>query len=218
MSDGDFYSSEKSTIVEAAGDVRIELVAADGQVTVLKEKTPVQVDEVIDAAVMNCSALREFFDKETKAARNDNVLLSLHLKATMMKVSDPIMFGHAVTVYYRDVFEKHAALFAELGVDENNGIGDVYAKIAALPDAQKAEIEADIQAVYGVPPCPRDGRFGQRHYESSCAKQCDHRRVDACVHSNFGANVGTGWTALRHAGNDSRPLLRRHLSGSHLFL
>jgi isocitrate dehydrogenase len=148
MSDGDFYSSEKSTIVGAAGDVRIELVAADGQVTVLKEKTAVQADEVIDAAVMNCNALREFFDKETKAARNDNVLLSLHLKATMMKVSDPIMFGHAVTVYYRDVFEKHAALFAELGVDENNGIGDVYTKIAALPDAQKAEVEADIQAVY----------------------------------------------------------------------
>jgi isocitrate dehydrogenase len=148
MSNGDFYSSEKSTIVGAAGDVRIELVAADGQVTALKEKTVVQADEVIDAAVMNCNALREFFDKETKAARNDNVLLSLHLKATMMKVSDPIMFGHAVTVYYRDVFEKHAALFAELGVDENNGIGDVYAKIAALPDTQKAEIEADIQAVY----------------------------------------------------------------------
>ncbi len=148
MSNGDFYSSEKSTIVEAAGDVRIELVAADRQVTVLKEITAVQADEVIDAAVMNCNALREFFDKETKAARNDNVLLSLHLKATMMKVSDPIMFGHAVTVYYRDVFEKHAALFAELGVDENNGIGDVYAKIAALPDTQKAEIEADIQAVY----------------------------------------------------------------------
>ena len=152
MRDGDFYSSEKSTIVEAAGDVRVELVAADGQATVLKEKTPVQVDEVIDATVMNCNALREFFDEEAEAARNDNVLLSLHLKATMMKVSDPIMFGHAVTVYYRDVFEKHAALFAELGVDANNGIGDVYAKIAALQDAQKAEIESDIQAVYGSRP------------------------------------------------------------------
>ncbi len=152
MNDGDFYSSERSTIVETAGDVRIELVADDGRVTVLKEKTRVQADEVIDAAVMNCNALREFFEQETETARKDNVLLSLHLKATMMKVSDPIMFGHAVTVYYRDVFKKHAALFAELGVEANNGIGDVYARIAALPDAQRTEIEADIQAVYDSRP------------------------------------------------------------------
>ncbi len=152
MNDGDFYSSERSTIVETAGDVRIELVADDGRVTVLKEKTRVQADEVIDAAVMNCNALREFFEQETEAARKDNVLLSLHLKATMMKVSDPIMFGHAVTVYYRDVFEKHAALFAELGVEPNNGIGDVYSRIAALPNAQRTEIEADIQAVYDSRP------------------------------------------------------------------
>ena len=148
MRDGDFYSSEKSTIVEKAGDVRIELVATDGQVTILKENTPVRADEVIDAAVMSRSALREFFARETETARNDNVLLSLHLKATMMKVSDPIMFGHAVTVYYRDVFEKHAALFADLGVEANNGIGDVYLKIGALPDVQRTEVEADIQAVY----------------------------------------------------------------------
>jgi len=148
MNDGDFYSSEQSTIIEKAGDVRIELVTDDGQTTILKDKTPVLNGEVIDASVMNCTALRKFFERETEAARNDDVLLSLHLKATMMKVSDPIMFGHAVTVYYRDVFEKHAALFAELGVDANNGIGDVYAKIAELPGEQRAEIEADIQAVY----------------------------------------------------------------------
>ena len=148
MSGGDFYSSEKSTIVEKAGDVRIEMVAADGQVTILKENTPVRADEVIDAAVMSRNTLREFFARETETARNDDVLLSLHLKATMMKVSDPIMFGHAVTVYYRDVFEKHAALFADLGVEANNGIGDVYLKIAALPDAQRTEVEVDIQAVY----------------------------------------------------------------------
>ena len=148
MRDGDFYSSEKSTIAEKAGDVRIELVAADGQVTILKEKTPVQADEVIDAAVMSRRALREFIARETETARNDDLLLSLHLKATMMKVSDPIMFGHAVTVYYRDVFDKHAALFDKLGVEPNNGIADVYGRIAALPDAQRAEVEADIQAVY----------------------------------------------------------------------
>ena len=148
MNDGDFYSSEKSTIVETAGDVRIELVADDGEITVLKEATPVEAAEVIDAAVMNCNTLREYFGRQIEAARNDDVLLSLHLKATMMKVSDPIMFGHAVTVYYPDVFDKHAAVFADLGVDENNGIGDLYARIAALPDAQGAEIEADIQAQY----------------------------------------------------------------------
>ena len=152
MSNGDFYASERSTIIETAGDLRIELVATDGRITVLKEKTPVQADEVIDAAVMSCNALREFFDRETDAAQKDNVLLSLHLKATMMKVSDPIMFGHAVTVYYRDVFEKHAALFDKLGVEPNNGIGDVYSRIAALPDGQRAEIEADIQDVYETRP------------------------------------------------------------------
>jgi isocitrate dehydrogenase len=148
MSDGDFYSSEKSAIVEETGDVTIELVAEDGEVTVLKEKNPVETAEVIDAAVMNCSALRDYFERETETARDDGVLLSLHLKATMMKVSDPIMFGHAVTVYYRDVFEKHAALFTDLGVEANNGIGDVYARIATLPDEQRADIEADIQAQY----------------------------------------------------------------------
>ena len=101
---------------------------------------------------MNCDALREFFDRETAAAQKDDLLLSLHLKATMMKVSDPIMFGHAVTVYYRDVFEKHATLFADLGVEPNNGIGDVYARIVELPDEQRAEIEADIQAQYDSRP------------------------------------------------------------------
>ena len=152
MNDGDFYSSEQSTIVETAGDVKIELVAEDGRVTVLKEEIPVEAAEVIDAAVMNCKALREFYDREIEAARTDDVLLSLHLKATMMKVSDPIMFGHAVTVYYRDVFDKHAALFDDLGVEANNGIGDVYSRLAELPDAQKAEIEADIQAQYDSRP------------------------------------------------------------------
>jgi isocitrate dehydrogenase len=152
MDGGDFYSSEKSAVIEETGEVRIELVAEDGKVTVLKEKNPVETAEVIDAAVMNCAALREYFERETEIARDDDVLLSLHLKATMMKVSDPIMFGHAVTVYYRDVFEKHADLFAELGVDANNGIGDAYSKIASLPDEQRAEIEADIQAQYETRP------------------------------------------------------------------
>ena len=148
MRDGDFYSSEKSVIVNEGGDLKIEHVAEDGTVTVLREQVPVLDDELIDASVMSCAALRDFFAREIDAAKEEGVLLSLHLKATMMKVSDPIMFGHAVKVYYRDVFEKHADLVDSLGVDANNGLGDVYAKIADLPDAEREAIEADLAAVY----------------------------------------------------------------------
>ncbi|MET0093338.1 MAG: NADP-dependent isocitrate dehydrogenase, partial [Sedimenticola sp.] len=148
MQDGDFYSSEQSVVMAQAGDLKIELTTDSGEVVVLKEKTPVQKDEVVDAAVMSRKALRDFFEKEIQDAREQGVLLSLHLKATMMKVSDPIMFGHAVSVFYKDLFEKHAALFEQLGVDVNNGIGDVYAKIADLPESQRAEIETDFAAVY----------------------------------------------------------------------
>jgi len=148
MTDGDFYSSEKSVVVKKAGDVRIEFTDENGNIRVLKEKTPVLEGEVIDAAVMSRSALRAFFTREINAARDEGILLSLHLKATMMKVSDPIMFGHAVTVFFADVFDKHAAVFEKLGVDANNGLGDVYAKIATLPDAQRTVIEADLRAVY----------------------------------------------------------------------
>lgn len=148
MTDGDFYSSEQSVVIAKAGNVRIEFTGDDGQSLVLKDKTPVLEAEVIDASVMSRNALRAFYAHEIDAARDSGILLSLHLKATMMKVSDPIMFGHAVTVFFADVFEKHAAVFAELGVDANNGLGDVYAKIAALPEAKKAEIEADLQTVY----------------------------------------------------------------------
>ena len=148
MESGDFYSSEQSAVIAAAGDVRIEWVGSGGEIRVLKEKTPVQADEVIDAAVMSRNALRAFYQKEIEDARDQGVLLSLHLKATMMKVSDPIMFGHAVTVYFQPLFEKHGALFQQLGVDANNGLGDVYNKIAQLPDDQRAGVEADIAAIY----------------------------------------------------------------------
>jgi isocitrate dehydrogenase len=148
MSDGDFYSSEQSAVIGKAGSVRIELTDNGGATTILKEAVKVADGEVIAASAMSRRALREFYARETDAAKASGVLLSLHLKATMMKVSDPIMFGHAVTVYYEKVFAKHAALFEQLGVDADNGIGDVYAKMEALPAAQKAEVEADIQAVY----------------------------------------------------------------------
>ncbi|MDP1930680.1 MAG: NADP-dependent isocitrate dehydrogenase [Gammaproteobacteria bacterium] len=152
MSDGDFYSSEKSAVSESPGYVRIEFVAQDGSVKVLKEKTPLLAGEVIDASVMRCGTLRKFFAEQIEDAKRSGVLLSLHLKATMMKVSDPIMFGHAVTVNFADVFSKHAAVFKELGVDPANGLGDVYEKIKRLPQAQRAQIEADIQVVYQTRP------------------------------------------------------------------
>ena len=152
MQSGDFYGSEKSTTINGATNVKIEFVAQNGDVTLLKEHLPLLDKEVIDASVMSKKALVEFFTAETEKAKSENVLLSLHLKATMMKVSDPIMFGNAVKVFYKDVFEKHGATFNQLGVDANNGIGDVYAKIGRLSDEKKAEIEADINAVYATRP------------------------------------------------------------------
>ena len=152
MSGGDFYGSEKSAVMPKTDDVRIELVKADGEIKVLKASTKLQANEVIDSAVMSSKALREFFEAEMQDAKEKGVMLSLHLKATMMKVSDPVMFGHAVTVYFKDVFEKYATVFEELGVEETNGLGDVYAKIKELPAAQQEEIEAAIMAVYATRP------------------------------------------------------------------
>ncbi len=148
MNELDFYGSEKSTTVTAAGSFKIEFVGNDGSVAVLKDKTPLKAEEIIDACVMNRRALRDFYEAQMQAAKQQGVLLSLHLKATMMKVSDPIMFGHAVTVYFKEVFEKHATTIKALGVNVNNGFGDLLAKIATLPEAERAEIEADIQTCY----------------------------------------------------------------------
>ena len=148
MNGGDFYGSEKSITVKQPTEARIEFVAADGKTTVLKPKLKLLEGEVVDASVMNVRALRKFFEEQIEDAKKNGLLLSLHLKATMRKVSDPIMFGHAVSVFYKDVFEKHGAVLKELGVNPNNGLGDLYAKIKSLPEAKRAEIEADIQAVY----------------------------------------------------------------------
>ncbi|GLQ29534.1 NADP-dependent isocitrate dehydrogenase [Litoribrevibacter albus] len=152
MDADDFYGSEQSVIMPAEDDVKIEFVAKDGSVKVLKESTPLQAGEVIDSSRMSAKALRAFYEKEIDAAKEEGVLLSLHLKATMMKVSDPVMFGHAVSVFYKDVFAKYADLFADLGVDPSNGIGDVYAKIKTLSSEKQKEIKADIKAVYKVRP------------------------------------------------------------------
>ncbi len=152
MNNGDFYASEQSCVLAADDDVCITLHSENGDSIVLKQSTPVLAGEVIDSAVMSRKALCEFFEDAAQDARGKDVLLSLHLKATMMKVSDPIMFGHAVRVYYKDVFAKHADTFEKLGVDTRNGLGDVYAKISSLTDAQRTEIEADIQEVYQTRP------------------------------------------------------------------
>jgi len=152
MTDGDFYSSEQSAIIKTADDVKITLTADDGSVTVLKEKIPVLEAEVIDASIMSKDKLCAFFEEQIQDAKDAGVLLSLHLKATMMKVSDPIMFGHAVNVYYKDVFSKHAEIFAKIGVNTRNGLGDVYAKISSLPADKAKQIEEDILAVYHTRP------------------------------------------------------------------
>ena len=148
MQQGDFYGSEKSIVLKAVETVSIQLVTQSGETITLKESLKLQEKEVIDASVMSRTALRDFFEAQIQDAKDNGVMLSLHLKATMMKVSDPVMFGHAVTVYFKDVFEKYSELFEELGVDENNGLGDVYAKIESLPSELKAEIEAAILATY----------------------------------------------------------------------
>ena len=152
MGQDDFFSNEKSVTVPAAANVRIEFVAADGSVKVLKDKTPLKAGEILDATRMSRKALVAFYEKQIAQARADGVLFSLHLKATMMKVSDPILFGHAVRVYFKDLLAKHAATFAELGVDLNNGFGDLVEKLGRLPADRKAAIEADIKAAYAAGP------------------------------------------------------------------
>jgi len=148
MRSGDFYHSEVSTVIQQAGDLRIELVHGDGQVQVLKESVPVLAGEVIDASFMNVAALRKFLDEELEGARRADLLASLHLKATMMKVSDPIIFGHAVKVYYKSAFEKHADTFEELGIDANLGLAAIYDKVRTLSFSLRNEIEADLRACH----------------------------------------------------------------------
>ncbi|WP_150717152.1 NADP-dependent isocitrate dehydrogenase [Pseudomonas fluorescens] len=152
MSTGDFYGSEKAALIDAADAVKIELIAQDGTATVLKEKTSVQAGEILDCAVLSKNALRSFIAAEIEDAKAQGVLLSVHLKATMMKVSDPIMFGQIVAEFYKDALAKHADVLAQIGFNLNNGIGDLYARIKALPAEQQAAIEADIQAVYAARP------------------------------------------------------------------
>ena len=148
MEEGDFYGSEKSAVIGDTQGVRIEFVDPNGSVTVLKEKVELTRGEVIDTSVMNVRKLRQFYSDQIEQCQKDQVLLSLHLKATMMKVSDPVLFGHAVSIYYSELFEKHSELFEELGINPNNGLGDVNAKIQNLPQEQQDQIRQDIDGIY----------------------------------------------------------------------
>ncbi|HCH70078.1 MAG TPA: NADP-dependent isocitrate dehydrogenase [Colwellia sp.] len=152
MNGGDFYESEQSVTVNYATNVKIEFVTQNGSVKVLKESLALLTGEIIDSSLLSKSSLIEFYQQCIADAKKEDVLLSLHLKATMMKVSDPVIFGYAVKVFYADVFEKHGEIFDQLGVDANNGIGDVYSKISRLPSDKKAEIEADLAAVFADRP------------------------------------------------------------------
>ena len=152
MRDGDFYGSEQSHVMQEADLVRIEHVSDEGQIEILKDGLELLAGEVIDSSRMSCKALRSFFEREIEDARNQSMLLSLHMKATMMKVSDPIIFGHAVSAYYSRVFDRFGETLSELGVDVSNGIGDLYAKIGQLPADQQAEITAEIEAIYSNGP------------------------------------------------------------------
>ena len=152
MTGGDFYGSEVATTVAAPTSARIELVAADGATTVLKPKIPLKAGEIIDCSVMSAKALNAFYASAIETAKKDGVLFSLHLKTTMMKISDPILFGHCVSVFFSDVFAKHGATFKKLGIDPDNGLGDLLARIETLPEAEKAAIKADIQAEYAKRP------------------------------------------------------------------
>lgn len=145
MGKNDFFSNEKSITIPTATDVKIEFESTTGSTTILKEKTSLLAGEVIDATAMNKKSLLAFLEEQIKDAKEKNVLFSLHMKATMMKISDPIIFGHAVTAFFKDIFTKHATVIKELGVDVNNGFGDLVSKIQSLPEAQKSAIEADIQ-------------------------------------------------------------------------
>ncbi len=149
---GDFFSNEKSVTVDAATDVKIEFVGADGSTKVLKESTPLKAGEILDATKLSKNALVIFIEEQIAKAKADGVLFSLHMKATMMKVSDPIIFGHAVKTFFKDLIAKHSAALKEIGVDFNNGFGDLVAKLDKLPADKKAEIEADIKAAYEAGP------------------------------------------------------------------
>ena len=213
MSSGDYYGSEVSTTVAQATNARIELVGKDGAVTVLKAKTPIAAGEIIDAAVMSKKALRAFYAQEIEDAKKQGVLFSLHLKATMMKISDPIMFGHAVSVFFADVLAKHAATLKKLDVNLNNGFGDLLTKIEILPDAEKSGHQGRHRRDLRQAARRRHGQFRQGDHQPQRAERRDHRRVDAGDDPRIRQDVGRRRQAARRQGRDPGPRLCDDLSG-----
>ena len=213
MSAGDFRANERSTTVASAGNLRIEHVGAGGHVTVLKDAIPILAGEVIDATVMSKQALVEFLATQVDDARARGVLFSLHLKATMMKVSDPIIFGHGVRAYFAELFAKHGARLDEIGANANNGLGNILAAIEQLPDAERAEIEAEIEAAYARGPGLADGRLRPRHHQPARSERHHHRRVDAGHDSSFGPDVERRGGTSRRKDSHPRQQLRGCLCG-----
>jgi isocitrate dehydrogenase len=213
MDNKDFFESEKSTTMEEATDVKIEFVAGDGTTTVLKEKVALQKDEVVDTAVMNVAALREFYAEQIEAAKRDGVLLSLHLKATMMKISDPIMFGHCVTVFYKEALDKHTDTLEEIGANVNNGLADVLEKLDRLPGRKEGRDRSGHRRGVRNPTRPRDGRLQERHHQPPRPQQRHRRRLDAERRSRRRQDVEQGRPAARLHRDGARPLLRDDVRG-----
>ncbi len=180
MDSGDFYGSETSTTVEAEGKFRIVFYGNDSAEKILKDLAPLTGGEVIDSSVMHLAALKDFVGQAIAEAKDKDVLLSAHLKATMMKVSDPIIFGAIVETYFKDVFEKYRDTFAELDINPNFGLATLFEKISGHP--KEAEIKADIATTVENGPRLGDGQFGQGHYQFACFVGCDNRCLDGSTH------------------------------------
>ena len=215
MSGGDFYGSEVATTVAAPTNARIELVGTDGTVTVLKAKTPLQAGEIIDAATMSRKALRAFYAEQIEAAKQDGVLFSLHLKATMMKVSDPILFGHAVSEFFADVFAKHAATLKRLGFNPNNGVADLLTRVETLPDSRAGRDQGRYRGHLCAAARPRHGQFGPRDHQPARVERRDRRRFDAGDDPRIRAHVGRRRQAARRECRDPRSLLRAAVPDRH---
>ncbi len=185
MNNQDFFGTEKSVTVSSASEARIEFADSSGAVRVLKQRIPLTEGEVLDCAVMNVTALRKFYAEQIAAAKADNALFSLHLKCTMMKVSDPVMFGHCVEEYFADALKKHAGVLAEIGANVNNGLADVLNKLDQLPTGKKAEIEADIAACY-------NGRPGLAMVDSRAGRTNLHVPSDVIIDASMPVVIRDG--------------------------
>ena len=213
MDDGDFYASEKSATLDKAGALKITLHGADGSSTVLKESVPVLEGEIVDAAVLSRKALAAFIDAQIADAREKGVLFSVHLKATMMKVSDPIIFGVVVSEFYKAVLDKHADALDKAGFSPNNGIGDLYARIESLPGGRARRDQGRHRRAVCRAPEAGHGQLGQGHHQPARAQRRHHRRLDAGDDPRLGQDVERGRRAPGRQGDHPGPLLRRRLPG-----